>query len=107
MAHRIRVALPGHEPVEVTCPDDLEKEIRGYQRPPLHLVAWGICEASGPALEENAHLERELRVLTDFAALCGMEGVQDLPAGTRQVGRDMWLVAHRVYVQLPDHPETA
>lgn len=88
MTHRIRLTMaddPTHT-VEVLCPDGVERDVRDYLTQPLHLVAWGIMEAT--------------ELDSTWAEECDMEGIHDLPIDTVRESEMTFVVNGRVRVEL-------
>lgn len=103
MPHRMKVNCAGPGACVVVCPDEIEKDIRDYLQPPLHLVAWAIMEACAATLYEN--VEAVHNSGCNFDEMAGMEGIQDLPMDTFEESPGVWVVNHCVRVTLLDHPE--
>lgn len=110
--HRMRVTYRGQS-TTVGCPDDLEREIREYQDPPHHLVAWAVIETVEPnfPLIEGEAMPRS--ILTDAFGFDENVGIQDL-IGSEQIRPRVFAVfpeialvegGHEVEVELLDMPE--
>lgn len=104
MPHRMKVNCAGPGACIVVCPDEVEKDIRDYLQPPLHLVAWAILEACAATRLENVEAVRNSA--NNFGEMAGMyTSILDLPMDTVEESPGVWVVNHCVWVTLLDHPE--